>query len=147
MKLLPTLALIAGGAFVLSKMATANVASRLNFVLGGISTSFSGINPIVTVNLIVQNPTSGSFTVNSIVGNVLVNGALIGNISMFTPVQIPANGQVPLPLNILLNPVQVLTDVLNLLAGTAGSQVVVIVQGTANVDNLTIPIAIQYNLL
>jgi LEA14-like dessication related protein len=147
MRPLTAIALIGAGIFVLSKIATANIASRLNFVLGGVSASLSGLTPVVTVNVVVQNPTSGSFTVNSLVGNISVNGTQIGNISMFVATVIPPNNQVQLPLTVILNPAQVLTDLLNLLTGNSGNQVIVSLDGTANIDNIPIPVSIQYNVL
>lgn len=147
MKLLPKLALIGAGIFVAVKLVTANVINRLNFIVTGVQLGFQGTTPQVTIQIAIQNPTSSSFTINSIVGNVFLNGQFIGNVSSFQTTAIPPNGQVTLPVNVLLNVAQVIADVIHIIDGSAGIQAMIEIQATANIDNLAFPLDVSYKLI
>lgn len=147
MKLLPKLALIGVGGFVLVKLISANIINRLNFIVTGIQLGFVGTTPTVTLSIAIQNPTGSSFTINSIVGNVFLNGSFIGNVSSFVTTAIPPNGQVTLPVTVLLNISQVISDIIHVIDGSAGIQALIELQATANIDNLAFPLDVSYKLL
>jgi hypothetical protein len=146
-KLLPALALAAVGIYVISKLAAFGVASRLNLFISSYSMSLNGITPVVTLGVTAQNVTSEALQFGALAGNAYLNGTLIGNVSGFTPVNIAAQSQTVIPLTIVINATAVISDVVSLLNGTAGTSVALEVKGTANVSNLVLPVDITYNVL
>lgn len=147
MKLLPAIGLTIGGLYILSKITAVGAASRLNFVITNVNVTTSGISVILQVTVQVQNPTNSGFTINSLVGNVLLNGTLIGNASSFNQVSIAPNQQTPLMLTVVLSAIATVNDIVNILSGSSGVHAVVAINGTANVDNLPIPVNLQYQVL
>lgn len=148
MKLLPAVGLTIAGLFVLSKVMTASAASRINFTLGNIGISSSGITPIVQLTVLAQNPTDKSITISSIVGNVLLNGQLIGNIPpVGFPITVAANSQSQIPISVMLQGLSLISDVVSMLSGTAGLSAVVSLTGTVNVDGLLLPLNLSYRII
>jgi hypothetical protein len=139
-KLLPAIALIAGGVFVLSKLSAAGVASRLNLFISSYSLSITGIYPVINIVVTAQNVTSSDLQFSALAANVFLNGTLIGNISGFTSVLIPATAQVNIPLQATINASQVISDVVAILSGSAQVAAVIEIKGTANVSGLILPI-------
>jgi hypothetical protein len=147
MKLLPGILLAIGGIYVISKLTTAGSASRLNFTISNLQLGTSGLIPVISLNLLAQNPTNSSFVVQSIVANAFVNGEQVGNVSDFTPVSIGPNSQGSIPLTVLMNAAVVVEDVLNILTGAAGVSAVVSVVGTANISGLVLPVNLSYKII
>ncbi len=62
-------------------------ASNLIYFPGRITGfSLNGLSPVITLELIVQNPSNVSFTIASLAGNVTSDGTQVGNVSDFVPV-------------------------------------------------------------
>jgi LEA14-like dessication related protein len=95
--------------------------------------------------LIVQNPSSKSFTVRSLIGTLTSNDYQIGNVSSYSSVYIRPNGNTVYRLNVRLNVLGVVNDILNALNGGGISQSMRF-KGTANVDGFMVPIFINYKI-
>lgn len=153
MKLLPALGLTVVGVFLLQKVSAAAAATRINFLVGGVKLASIGFTPILNVTVVAQNPTNSTFTINSFVGNVFLNGDMIGNAAGFIPTTVkPASpggltGQTEIPLNVSLNGLTLVSDIVSVITGQAQVAAVVRLVGTANVDNLLLPIDITYKLI
>lgn len=152
MKLLPAIGITVAGIFILSKALTASAAPRLNFLIGDVKLAYSGLQPVLTLTLQVQNPTNTGFTVNAVVANVTLNGEYIGNVSGFTPVYIaPTSGPTPttnvIPLQVLISTGGLVSDITDILTGAVSLHAQFEISGTVNLDGLLVPLNVQYNPL
>jgi LEA14-like dessication related protein len=143
-KLIPGLLLTLGGVFVLSKITAAGAASRLNFIIANVGFSQTGITSVLNLVINVQNPTNTPFTISSLAGNVLLNGNLIGNIAGFNQTIVAANSQTPLGVTVSLSTIATLNDLYSVFSA---GHAIVTVQGTANVDNIPLPINLTYTVV
>lgn len=73
---------------------------------------FDGISPVLQLSLIVQNTSSSGFTVESMAGEVLSDGYIIGNFSNFSPIQVNGNSQVTIPITLRLGMVGLIQDLI-----------------------------------
>ncbi len=123
-----------------------NAASNLNYFPGDITGfSLSGFSPVITADLIVQNTSNVEFTINSLAGNVLSDGTIIGNLSNFTPVRIPANSQGVLPLTFTLQPLGVVNDIISIITGGSGQRNFVL-QGSVNANGIQQTLSVPYKV-
>jgi hypothetical protein len=124
----------------------ARAASNLTYFPGEITGfSLSGFSPVITADLIVQNTSNVEFTINSLAGNVLSDGTIIGNLSNFTPVRIPANSQGVIPLTFTLQPLGVVNDIIQIITGGSGQRNLM-VQGSVNANGMQQPFSVPYNV-
>lgn len=82
-------------------------------------------------------------TVNSLAANLFTmdggQKTLIGNISMFEPVEIGANREVIIELDAILQPLSIVNDIITAFTNGNFSEKIMI-EGYANVDKYQIPI-------
>jgi hypothetical protein len=147
MKLIPAIGLAAAGLYVLSKLSFAANASRLNYSLAGMTMTMNGINPVIAMYLIAQNPTNETFQVNAITGTVLLNGTIIGNLAGFVPVTVNPTNQASIPLTVTLSGLSLISYVVGVLNGTAGTQAILRLTGTVNANGTLLPVDVQYQAL
>ena len=123
-----------------------SAAGNLVFSPGGISNaSISNSTPSATFGLIVQNTSDSDLLLNSLAANVFSNGTLIGNVSNFTGVSIPANGQTVIPLTVTMQPIGLVSELLNGLENNTLNQALTMT-GNANVNAVQIPVNLSYTL-
>lgn len=147
MKLLPALGIAAVALYLLSKLSFAGNASRLNYTISGLSLQMSGLNPVISINLVAQNPTNQTFNVAAIVANVSLNGQPLGNVAGFQPVTILPTAQASIPLTVTLSGLSLINDVVGILNGTAGASALLHITGTVNANQTLLPIDVQYQAL
>lgn len=94
-----------------------------------------GISPVLYVDLVIQNTNNVSFTINSLAGSVLSNDTVIGNISNFTPIQVPGNAESVLPLTLKLQPIGLVGDIISIITGGVGNRDLRI-KGTVNANGI-----------
>jgi hypothetical protein len=129
------------GLFLLEKSV---VLGNLRFIASGSTIDFSSpLRPLIKLSVVIQNPTSGSVTVQSLAGNFFINGQQAGNVSYFTPVIIVQNSQTEIVLDLLVNDFALVQIITNYMTGGGGS-VVVAINGTANVNNVPAPFSITF---
>jgi LEA14-like dessication related protein len=119
-------------------------AGNLQYYAGNI-TGYSLVPPLITVDLMVQNTSNVTFTINSLAANVTSDGTQIGNISDFTPVTIPANSQGAVPLTLRLLPIGLVNDIISIITGGSGSRNILI-QGTVNANGVQQPFELPYKI-
>lgn len=120
-------------------------AGFLNFYLKNAELKFSGITPILTLGLAIQNPSNSSFTIKSVVGNLYSNSYLIGNVSAYgEKIVAPASEQI-YPLEVRLSLIGVVSDLVKVFTGGGIAQQVEF-DGAINVDNLTQPLDFKYTI-
>lgn len=119
-----------GGTEVLAFLAVAaglyfwnlqKAAGKLTYYPGNITAfHMQGLSPVLYAELIVQNTNNVSFTINSMAASVTADGILIGNVSNFSPVQIPGNSQAAIPLTLVLMPIGIANEIIQIITGGAG---------------------------
>lgn len=107
--------------------------------------SLSGISPVITADLIIQNTNNISFTVYSVAASVTSNGTLIGNVSNFTPITIPGNSQTTIPLTLVLQPIAIVNNILGIITGGVGNTEIK-VSGSLNANGMQVPIELPYKV-
>jgi hypothetical protein len=121
-------------------------ASNLTYYPGNVTGfSLSDYSPVITVDLHVQNTSNVDFTINSLAGNVLSDGTIIGNISNFTPVRIPANSQGTIPLTLTLQPLGVVNDIISIITGGSGLRNLLL-QGSVNANGFQQTLSVPYKI-
>jgi len=139
-------ALAAGAIIALTAFSKAKAAGTLNFYPEGVrSITLDGITPIISLGLVIQNPSSSSFQVKSLVGNLSANGFIIGNVSTYQAVTVRANSQSVLVLNVRLSILGIVGDIIKAFNGE-GVQQIMTFKAWANVDNYSAPITISYKI-
>ena len=144
MKVLPAILLTVGGIYALSKISAASTVSGLNFIVSGYQFNQTGIYPTVNVNVTAQNVSNQSVQFNALAANAYLNGAFIGNVSGFQPTLINGLSQTIIPLTILVNVTSVVSDVISIFTGSAGSSAVLELKGNANIANVVVPFDVTY---
>lgn len=104
----------------------------------------------LVLDIAAQNPTNQKLQLKSLSGEIFANKKLVGNISTFTPVDILPNSETILNFTIVPN----LAGLVNLISNfikkvvkkTEKLGLVINLTGTANVNNIAIPLNINYKL-
>lgn len=121
-------------------------ANNLTYFPGNITgISLDGLTPVVYATLVIQNTSNLTFTINSLAGSVTSNGTLIGNVSDFVPVTVPANSQGQIPLTLRLQPLGLANDIIAILTGGVGKRDLV-VAGSVNANGMQQAFSLTYNV-
>lgn len=121
-------------------------AGNLVFFPGNITGfSLNGLSPTIQAEMIVQNTNNISFTVMSIAASVSSNGTMIGNVSNFSPFQIPGNSQATIPLTLVLQPIALVNNIIGIITGGVGGSEIQIT-GSLNADGIQAPISLTYKI-
>ena len=141
-----TITLIGAGVILLSRLGTAGAADRLKFVFQKISAEFKDALSIqINVDIAIQNPTSTSFIIKSFAGDLFVNDYYIGNVSNFTATQITGNTQTTYRVAIQVSTLSLPAPVISILQNFTG--LTAKLDGTINVDDLGVPLTLEYKAL
>lgn len=143
-----TLLLLGAGAFLLWQFGIGGaVVSNLKFLENGMNLDVSNpLRVVINLSVLVQNPTSGSITLQSLAGYFYVNGTQGGNVSYFTPTTIAPNAQTEITLQLSVNDISLVTILMNY-ANSGTSNLNVEVKATANVNNAPLPIDLSFSPL
>jgi hypothetical protein len=109
------------------------------------SLKFEGATPVLTIRVRAMNTSNQQMTITALAADVEANDTLIGNASFFNPQVIPARGQALLLINIRLMPLSLVNDLINAFQ-TKNFKFKIEVNGSANVDNLQVPLSLTYNV-
>lgn len=138
--------LLIGGLVGLYYWNQSRSAGTLNYFPGNVTNiSLSGINPVATVDLIVQNPSNVDFTINSISGIATTDNTQIGNVADFTPITVPANSQRPIPLTITLFSIGIIDQIVHAFQG-GNIPKTINVTGTVNANGYQEPLNLNYTV-
>ena len=143
-----TLLMLGVGAFLLWQLGIGGaVVSNLKFVENGMNLDVSNpLRVVINLSVLVQNPTSGSVTLQSLAGYFFVNGSQAGNVSYFTPTVIGPNNQTQITLQLSVNDISLVTILMNY-ANSQNGNINVEVKATANINNAPIPIDLSFSPL
>lgn len=141
-----TITLIGASVILLSRLGTAGAADRLKFVFQKISAEFKdALSLQINVDIAIQNPTSTSFVIKSFAGDLFVNNYYIGNVSNFTATQIQGNTQTTYRVAIQVSTLSLPAPVISILQNFTG--LTAKLDGTINVDDLGVPLTLEYKAL
>jgi len=118
----------------------------LNYIISGVSISFDGITPIMRLSIGVQNVSNESFLLKSFVGNLTANGFVIGNVSSFVPINIPAASQVNYDVYVRMSLIGVVQDIVNLIQQKSGMAQTVKLDGFVNASGIVAPVSLSYKI-
>lgn len=105
------------------------------------SVDFSNF-PTVNVVLSCQNVTNTPLTINSLAGNISVQGQPFGSVSLTTPVTIAPNEITNVPFSVAVSLLSLPSSILNVMNAANGS-VQVNITGNVNVAGIPAPVAIN----
>lgn len=128
-----------GGAAALYFLARYSFSQKAIFLLRSVKPSGTILQPTVTVEIAVQNPTNQRITLKSISGSVFVNDKYLANVSSFGDQVITGNSESIVKVTARPSVLGVFQSVRGLLTQPIGT-IQVRFSGTANVDGINIPI-------
>ena len=137
--LVPILAI---GALAFIALRRTSFAKNLIFVFRNIALRGKIFAPKIVITIGIQNPSNQSATIKSIVAKMKWNGAEFANISSFQTLKVLPNSETPL--SITAEPsILGMYDTIKTLLKTGLKNGKLTIDGTANVDNMQLPISIN----
>lgn len=133
--------LLIGGAIALWALSKAHTGQHLQFLPLGASWDGGALQ----IQVGVQNPTDDSLQYNSFAAQVKANGTVIGNLSGFTPKLIAPNQQTAIPVTFTPNIFGAVAAIFDQV--TSGGGVTISVQGTANVNSISLPVDLTFQAI
>jgi LEA14-like dessication related protein len=130
---------VVGGAAALYFLARYSFSQKAIFLLRSVKPSGTILQPTVTVEIAVQNPTNQRITLKSIRGSVFVNDKYLANVSSFGDQVITGNSESIVKVTARPSGVGVFQSIRQLLTQPIGT-IQVRFSGSANVDGINIPI-------
>jgi hypothetical protein len=111
---------------------------KLKVLFRGFNVTGNIFSPKFNLKFGLQNPTSETANLQSIVGEVYANKKVIANVSMFNPVMIQANNETPLSL--LAEPVglSIAKTVIQFIK--TKNNLIIEFKGSATIDNIVYPL-------
>ena len=126
-------------------MSRGSLAKSVKAVLRKVSFSGGLLKPKINLTFGIQNASSGSATIRSLVGGVYSNGKLIADVSSFTTVKIEPNSEARYMITAEPVATGLVSQVIDYVKGKE-KNVNLSFQGQLNVDGNTIPIKTSYSL-
>jgi len=140
------IAITAAGVIAYSLLRKSAAAGRLVFFPDKIrSLKFDGLTPVLVAGVLVQNTSNQAFALNSFAGNVFSNNILVGNVGSFAQQIFNANTEKVLLVDIRLLPLGITNDIIKAFQYKNFSFDLKI-EAVANVDNLQVPINLNYSI-
>lgn len=140
------IALGIGGVIAYHFWEKSRAAKAMNFFPAGVQQiKFDGATPVITLALSAHNASSQEMTVNAVDLNLTANGTYVGNASSFVPQTILANSQTTVFVDIRLSLLSVVNDIIKAFQYGNFSQVIRLT-GVANVDNIQVPIDMNFTV-
>lgn len=119
-------------------------AKNLIYLPGNI-TGFNLLPPVIYLELVIQNTSNVDFTINSLAANVTSDGTVIGNVSEFVPVSLPANSQGVVPITLSLQPLGLANEIISILSGGNGYRNLEI-KGSVNANGIQQSFSVQFKI-
>lgn len=135
------------GLIALGLMAQKKAAGFLNMFIDTVSIAFSGLTPVIRVNIAIQNPSNEQFVIKSLVANLKAGEKLIGNVSSFDTIVINPNAQIIYPVFIRLGLVAIVQDIITLIQNRSGPSQTLELSGHINANGIVSPLELSYKIL
>lgn len=133
--------LLIGGVVALWVLSKAHTGQNLQFQ--PLAANWDG--GALQVQIGVLNPTNDSLQLNSIAGQLYVNGTAVGTVSNFVPTTIQPNQQTPITLRYVPSIFGAVTAILNQI--TNGGGLLVAFNGSANVNSIVLPVNLNFQAI
>lgn len=137
--------LAVAGFIVFDKLQTAGTAQRLNYLITSTRFEFQFLQVTAFIYVGIQNPTSNSVTFNSLAGSLYLNGEYVANVSSFASTAIPGNQETNIEIKVRLSTIEMGAELVAWLKNPSG--VIVMFDGTININNSPVPVNLAYNVL
>lgn len=145
MKKFPWLPIIGIGVAAWYLISRTNVAKNFKTVLRKVKIGGKILSPKFYLTFGIQNPTSGSANIRSIMGSVLLNGNVIADVSSFTLVKIQPFSESMYQVTVEPQKFGILSEVKSIIKEGIKS-VNIEFNGTLNVDGNSFPIKTSYRI-
>jgi hypothetical protein len=134
-------ALIMGAYYIFSKR---SFAKNANFSFEGLK--FDWKKKKVEIVLSCSNPTNNNITLNSVVGNLIVNNNTIASIESFSKTTIIANGKTNIKLDLIPSAIGILMSIKEFVTNKARTKQKINAKfiGSANMEGIIIPLDLQF---
>lgn len=136
---------IIGGAAALYFISRLQFGRKANFILQSVKPGGTILQPIVKVQILVQNPTNQKVVVKSIVGSVYVDDKFLAYVSSFGDQIIEGNAESLVTINARPGVIGVFQTLKQLVTQPIGN-IKIRFSGSANIDGTNIPIEITQGL-
>jgi LEA14-like dessication related protein len=142
-----TAVVVFAGLFVVSRFVAGKAVSRFSFALSKIDVSYAGLVPILTLSILVRNPTPTTVRVNRIEGDIYVNGEYVAQVSNYKGISIAAQGETIYPIDVELLVNAIVRELMDVLRGALSKPIYIRFDGTAVIEDISIPIDVTHKLL
>jgi hypothetical protein len=134
-------AIIMGAYYIFSKR---SFAKNANFSFEGLK--FDWKKKKIEITLSCSNPTNNSITLNSVVGNLLVNNNTIASVESFVKTTIIANGKTIIKLDLIPSAIGILMSIKEFVTNKARTKQKINAKfiGSANMEGIIIPLDLQF---
>jgi LEA14-like dessication related protein len=128
-------------------------AARLNYIVQRVNIRFEGITPILEILIGIQNPTSQTLTVSSIIGDLRLNGNYMAQIYGYSRTVIQPHSVSPLAITARLSLTGLYGEVKDIISAITNGNFnallnqVVSFKGVINAEGVNIPMAFDYKVL
>ncbi len=106
---------------------------------------FDNLTPVMVIGLRVQNTSNQYFNLNSFAANVTSDGYVVGNAYSFTPQRISPNSESVVLITLRLFTISLVTELFRAF-DTKNFTKEITVEGQMNVDNLQVPVNLDYKI-
>ena len=131
---------LVGGAAALYFLSRYSFGQKATFMLRAVRPGGTLLNPLINVEMAVQNPTNQTVSIKSITGSLSVNGEYVANVSAFGEQIISPNTESILKLTARPSASGIFSSIRELLTTPMG-QLTTTFTGSANVDGFVVPIS------
>ena len=136
------LPILAIGAIAFIALRRGSFAKNLQYTFRSIALRGKLFSPKIVVTIGIQNPSNQTATIKSIVAKMLWNGAEFANLTTFQTLKILPNSETPLSITAEPSVLGLYDTIKSLIKGGLKNGKLEI-NGTANIDNLQVPLTIQ----
>jgi LEA14-like dessication related protein len=121
----------------------AAAAKNFTFLLKGLSISKF---PKIEVIIGIQNPSNDRFTIESITGEVSINGKTVGNINSFQKIIIAPNQATLMRIELIPSFFGIGQTIMQMIKKRAKGSLLVNLKGVANMAGIQIPLNVNYTM-
>lgn len=146
-KVLPAALVFVAGLILLSKFAKGGAIATLNYNISGIRFNFSGLVPVLSINIAVQNTSNQSVLISSLAGDLYINGDHTSNISSFEPLNIPANSEAVYTITARLSLTGAISNLIDIVNGRLKATANIRFTGHINIEQLQVPVDLTYKII
>jgi len=137
--------LIAAGAFLAYRIYTKiDTAQNLVFAISKIGSAITGQGVVLSLFITARNIKRENILINSLAGELKYNGEKIGTFTNDLQIDILPEQTTVVPINVLLFYSGITDIIISILNGSLQQRAIFTLQGTAVVENISLPFKVDY---